>query len=245
MNDFTTFANREVCDLFFVDYFTQKPFLNLDFANSTATEVTGDAVFAYGGQGHPKRVVFNGDRGGTLTIETQMQSMKMFSMMIGANIETSATWLKREELTADDAGNLTLTATPKKNTVNVYKADDDCGTEITDVTITDKTVTGTDITANTKYVVYYQTNLASGVKKLAIKSTTFPKAFTVYGETYDKTENDEIISQKMIAYKCQPQTNITFGWANNGDPATVTITCDLMADGDGNMLDLITEGQDD
>ena len=27
----TTMANREVCDLIFVDYTTKKPFLNLDF----------------------------------------------------------------------------------------------------------------------------------------------------------------------------------------------------------------------
>ena len=46
-------ANREVCDLIFVDYATKKPFLNLDFANVTTTELTGESVFAYGGKGHP------------------------------------------------------------------------------------------------------------------------------------------------------------------------------------------------
>ena len=37
-------ANREVCDLIFVDYSTKKPFLNLDFANVTTTELTGETV---------------------------------------------------------------------------------------------------------------------------------------------------------------------------------------------------------
>ncbi|MBD5476389.1 MAG: hypothetical protein HDR17_10510, partial [Lachnospiraceae bacterium] len=41
-------ANREVCDLIFVDYATKKPFLNLDFANVSTTELTGESVFAYG-----------------------------------------------------------------------------------------------------------------------------------------------------------------------------------------------------
>lgn len=34
-------SNREVCDLIFVDYATKKPFLNLDFANVTTTELDG------------------------------------------------------------------------------------------------------------------------------------------------------------------------------------------------------------
>lgn len=73
----TTMANREVCDLIFVDYTTKKPFLNLDFANTTSTELTGETMFAYGGKGHPKKVSFAGEKGGTLTIETQMQSVKL------------------------------------------------------------------------------------------------------------------------------------------------------------------------
>ena len=39
-------TNREVCDLIFVDYSTRKPFLNLDFANVTTAELTGESVFA-------------------------------------------------------------------------------------------------------------------------------------------------------------------------------------------------------
>lgn len=41
-NSNTNMANREVADLIFVDYATKKPFLNLDFANVTTTELTGE-----------------------------------------------------------------------------------------------------------------------------------------------------------------------------------------------------------
>ena len=70
MSNNQNMTNREVCDLIFVDYATKKPFLNLDFANVTTTELTGESVFAYGGKGHPKKVQFSGERGGTITIET-------------------------------------------------------------------------------------------------------------------------------------------------------------------------------
>ena len=57
-----------------VDFATNKPILNFPYANTTTTSVTGESVFAYGGQGHPRRVTFYGEKGGTIAIETQMQS---------------------------------------------------------------------------------------------------------------------------------------------------------------------------
>lgn len=85
-----TFANREVCDLIFEDYATKTPFLNMDYANVSTTEITGETVFAYGGKGHPKRVAFSGERGGTLTIETQMQSFKLYQLLTGGDMSKSA-----------------------------------------------------------------------------------------------------------------------------------------------------------
>lgn len=235
MNEFTTFANRDVCDLIFRDYNTKKEFENLDYANVTAIDMTGDSVFAYGGKGHPKRVGFNGDKGGTLKIETQMQTAKLYSLLTGAEIEKSAKWLKREEIVANE-GTLTLAEEPINNTVNVYAAEDDCGTLI-DATVEGTTVTA-EVTSGQSYVAYYQVELAN-VHKLNIKSTTFPKAFEIYGDTWDKTEDDVVVSQKMIVYKAQPQTNFTVSTSNTGDPATLTITLDLFADKGNNMLDLI------
>ena len=49
-------ANREVCDMIFVEYKTKKPFLSVDYANTSSVELTGENVYAYGGKGHPKRV---------------------------------------------------------------------------------------------------------------------------------------------------------------------------------------------
>jgi len=125
-------ANREVCDLIFVDYTTKKPFLNLDFANVSTTELTGESVFAYGGKGHPKRVQFAGERGGTITIETQIQTVKLWQLITGGEISKSAKFVTRVETEVDDAGTaITLADTPIANSVMVYSADDDCGTEIT------------------------------------------------------------------------------------------------------------------
>ena len=77
------------------------------------------------------------------------------------------------------------------------------------------------------------------VQRINIKSTSFPKTFIVYGDTIMKTEDDEVLPYKLTAYKVAPQSNMSLSFSNNGDPGSITITCDLMADGDDNILDLV------
>ena len=233
------FANRDVCDITIVDYATKTPFLYIDYANTTASEMTGESVYAYGGHNHPKRVTFNGERSGTFTIETQIQTFKLYQMLSGGVVSTGAKFIKREVLTA--ASGLTLTATPVENSVNVYTEADDCGEAIA-VTVADKVATGEGLTDGEKYVVYYIEEKAEATS-ISIGANDFPKAVTIYGETFMKTEGEKIAPYKLIAYKAQPQSNMSFSWSNTGDPQTLTITFDLMADSqnDGKILDLIME----
>ncbi len=237
-------ANREVCDLIFVDYSTKKPFLNLDFANVSTTELTGESVFAYGGKGHPKRVQFAGERGGTLTIETQIQTVKLWQMITGGEIKNTAKFVTRVEATVDAGSDnstiITLTDTPVKGSVVVYADGDDCGKEL-ECTINDKIITldaASALKKDDKVIVYYMKEVSAGVQSINIKSTSFPKNFTVYGDTVMKTEDDEVLPYKLTAYKVAPQSNMSLSFSNSGDPGTITITCDLMADSDDNMLDL-------
>lgn len=232
-------ANREVCDLIFVDYSTKKPFLNLDFANVTTTELTGESVFAYGGKGHPKRVSFSGERGGTITIETQIQTVKLWQLITGGEVSKTAKFITKVETTVDDAGTaITLTDTPIAGSVVVYKADDDCGTELA-CTVVDKMITlTTALAGGDKVIVYYMKEVTDKVQRINIKSTSFPKNFIVYGDTIMKTEDDEVLPLKMTAYKCAPQSNMSLSFSNNGDPGSLSITADLLCDQDDNILDL-------
>ncbi len=233
-------ANREVCDLIFVDYATKKPFLNLDFANVTTTELTGESVFAFGGKGHPKRVQFSGERSGTLTIETQIQSVKLWQLITGGELKSSAEIVARKEKAVNaDGVTITLDETPISGTVFVYAADDDCGSELK-CTVSNQTVTLTDaLDADSKVIVYYMKEVSGNVQRINIKSTSFPKNFTVYGDTIMKTENDEVLPYRIVAAKCAPQTTMSLSYTNNGEPGAITITCDLLADDEDNILDLI------
>lgn len=235
-----TFASRDVCDLAFLDYATQKPILYMDYANTTTNGLTGESVFAYGGHGHPKRVGFNGDRGGTIAFETQLSTMKLYAMVTGGALSTAAKFLKREELTAGTDG-IELGDTPMEGSVTVFPAADDCGTAIEGTSVTAKKVTGTNIEKDQKFIVYYMVNKESGVHSFKLKSTSFPKEVTIHGFTNIRSEDGVDHGFRMVCYKALPQSNFELNFANSGDPSTVTITFDLEADGNKDLIEYISE----
>lgn len=237
------FANREIANCVFVDYKTKQPVLYCDYANTLTKELTGESVFAYGGQGHPRRISFSGERGGTITIETQIQSFKLWQIMTGGDVSKTAKFIKREVLTAE-GGSITLSTTPATDSaVNVFAADDDCGTPL------EVETSGTAVTlpesSEGDFVAYYVYDITEKVQRLSIKGSSMPKNFTLYGDTVMKSENDELLPYRFIAYKCACQPNMSISCANTGDPATITLTADLLSDSDGNMLDMILEEEEE
>lgn len=241
MSNQKTFASREVCDLVFYDYATDKPILSVDYANTTTNGLTGESVFAYGGMGHPKRVGFTGDRGGTIAFESQISTMKLYAMVTGGALSTAAKFVKRVELTGE-TGKLTL---PDEDAVagslHVYSADDDCGTELEDVSFTGANVTCTNVTAGKQYIAYYMVNKTSGVESLKLKSTSFPKEVKIYGITNIRDESGVDHTFRMICYKALPQPTFDLSFANNGDPSSFTVTFDLETDGNKDMIEYVRE----
>ena len=74
--------------------------MKIDFANVSTTNFQANRVYAKGGWGAPNRVGFDGERTGTLQIDTQIMPVKLFALLSGKEIAKTATVLKREELTA-------------------------------------------------------------------------------------------------------------------------------------------------
>ena len=237
------FANRDVCDITIVDYVTGKPVMYIDYANANSTELTGEAVYAYGGHNHVRRVTFQGERAGTLTLETQIQTFELYQLATGGVLKTEANFIQREKLTSVGK-KLTLTATPIDGSVNVYKLAEDCekDKDLQGVTVSNTTVSLPADAEDGEYVVYYVKAL-DDVKALSISTKDFPTDVRIYGETFMKTETSDIVAYKMIAWKAAAQPNANWGFSNTGDPATLTITFDLMPDtkNDDRILDLIME----
>lgn len=233
-NKNANFANREVADLILSDYATKKVFLNVDWANVTSTSFEADRVFATGGQGAPNRVQFDGSRTGTLTIEAQVYPVKVFQMLSGNDLGTSATFLKREKVTAADVNKLTLSIEAAENSAQVFAADDDMGTEI-ECTVSGKDITATGkLTAKKDYIVYYYAKMAKA-QVVKLDSKHFPKAYRVDGSCPFKCEDDTIVESRLTWYKAAPQGSFELSWQNTGDPVSITMTFDVLADENGDM----------
>lgn len=246
-----TFANRDVSNLIICDYNTGAPYINLDYANVSTADMTGETVYAYGGQGHPKKIAFSSDRGGTMTVECQVRETQLYKLISGAEIakeQTDVTVAERVFVTLESTSKVFyLEKTPKTNTMKVYKN----GVVVENLSLSGATsgdkyrvvVTGTgagSLSNGDEIVVYYQRTIgSSNAEKLAITADTFPKAVIIYADTWDKATDDSIVEQKMIAYKAVAQPNFSLSNSNTGDPGTLTMTFDLMENGNHDILDLI------
>ena len=167
--------------------------------------------------------------------------------MTGGTKGTTASIMKHVKTTVGSTNTITLAVgeTPAEGTTWVYDASDaNMNTEIAVESVSTNTITVAETDEGTEVDVFYMTTV-SDVYNINIKSTDFPKAFTVYGDTYMKTTDDDILPYLFKAYKCVPQSNISLSFANTGDPGTITITCDLLVDDDGNMLDLTLLPEED
>jgi len=240
MANFPNFANREVANLILTEYKTKNLFLYVDWANVSSTSFDSERVFATGGQGAPNRVQFDGQRTGTVAVEAQVYPAKVFQMLSGNDMLNAAKIIQREKLTATADG-LTLSEAAADDSVQVYAAADDCGTEIEATAATAEgvtTVTGTDIKEGDTFVVYYYVS-KTNVQVIHFDSKHFAAAYRIEGSVPFKTESDEILESRHIWYKAAPQGAFELSWQNTGDPASITLNFDAMADADGNIYDMI------
>ena len=233
-------ANREVMNIVLLDYKTKVPYMKIDFANVSTTNFQANRVYAKGGWGAPNRVGFDGERNGTLQIDTQIMPAKLFALLSGKDIAKTATVLKREVLTAGADG-IQLSEAPKAGTVQVFAASDDCGTPIADAKVAEKKVTSTSITEGKNYIAYYYLEKTTGVQSIKFDADTFPKAFEIRGEMPFKTEDEEEVMCYLAYFKAQPQATFNLAFQNTGDPTTVSITFDCYANQDGDIYDMTFE----
>ena len=257
------FANRDVSNLtiYRVDNSGNDiPYALIDYANVSAVDMTGEVVYAYGGQGHPKKVSFAGDRGGTLRVESQIGDGLLYSMLTGAELEDSAKFIKRVEVEATDDNKFHLDKDYVSGSrITAFYGGDDLNdderltgtfsaslsTDYYEVTYTpNASVSGDGFESGAPLYVYYTATIGSNVKRLNLTSTTFPKTVKICGDTWDKDEHGKIVEQHMVVYKAVPQPGFTISNQNTGDPGTITITYDILENESGDMLDLIFVGTD-
>lgn len=241
-------ANRQVCDVDIRILKTMAPFLNFDTANTTTAGLSGDSVYAMA-KGS-RRIAFANPLEGTMSIEAQVYPFKFFSLLSDGEIETTAAYAASQTIEATEAGKLAIevkNGTITAGTVFVYPADA-FGDEASMIagTFADGTFTPTeagDIAVGTSYKVGYIVN-RTGVKKITFNNKRLPKDYFITMTTVDKDEEGLLTPFVMTAYKASIQRNFELSFSSEGDPASVTLTFDLMEDKDGNIFDMVELTED-
>jgi hypothetical protein len=198
----------------------------------------GDTVYATGGYDAPKKVSFSSMGDNTLTIESQIFTPQYFSLLTGSAVENTGIRVHREVLVLDADLEVTATATPVPSTVFVYKDGDDNGMLLTLGTIAGTTIPVTDAAEGDSVIVYYMEQVTSGVRTLTVNSNDRVKEYYVVGETWFKGTDGVLYLATVQYFRVQPRKAFAMSFSNTGDPATISITCDLFADDNGKIMEL-------
>lgn len=233
-------ANRQVCDVDIRVLKTMAPFLFFDTANTTTAGLTGDAVYAT--KKGARVIAFNNPIEGTMTIEAQIMPFKAYSLFSDGIIENTAAYAVKKTIKCTEAGKLSITGA-KAGTVFVYAAGEFGNTPIAGSYAANKfsATTDADIAVDTEYEVGYIVEKTTNVKKVSFNNKKVPKDYYITMSTLDKGEDDSLTPFIMTAYKASIQRNFTLSFSSTGDPATVTITFNLLEDKNGNVLDLVED----
>ena len=230
-------ANRQCCDVHILDYATMKPWMLVDFCNTTTAGFSADAVYA--NKKGAKDIKFDNPLEGTMKLNFQVHPFQIYALYSDGEIETSALIARRENVVGGTAGKLTLTNTPKAGTV--YAVDPDTG-KIIEGTVSEKEFTATttsEIKEGTTYEVSYLEEKTAGVKKISFNNKKTPKDFFIQMETVDKDEKGNLVPVRITAYKASPNRTLDLSFSSDGDPAEIEIELSVLQNEDGNVMDII------
>ena len=230
-------ANRQCCDVHILDYATMKPWMLVDFCNTTTAGFSADAVYA--NKKGAKDIKFDNPLEGTMTMVFQVHPFQIYALYSDGEIETSALIARRENVAGKAEGKLTLTNTPKAGTV--YAVDPDTG-KIIEGTVSEKEFTATttsEIKEGTTYEVSYLEEKTAGVKKISFNNKKTPKDFFIQMETVDKDEKGNLVPVRITAYKASPNRTLDLSFSSDGDPAEIEIELSVLQNEDGDVMDII------
>ena len=230
-------ANRQCCDVHILDYATMKPWMLVDFCNTTTAGFNADAVYA--NKKGAKDIKFDNPLEGTMKLNFQVHPFQIYALYSDGEIETSALIARRENVTGGAEGRLTLTNTPKAGTV--YAVDPDTG-KIIEGTVAEKVFTATttsEIKEGTTYEVSYLEEKTAGVKKISFNNKKTPKDFFIQMETVDKDEKGNLVPVRITAYKASPNRTLDLSFSSDGDPAEIEIELSVLQNEDGDVMDII------
>ena len=233
-------ANRQVCDVDIRILKTGEPFLNFETANTTTAGLSSDSVYAMA-KGS-RRIAFPNPIEGTMTIEAQVYPFKFFSLLSDGVIESTGAYASHMTIKATEANKLPLkidNGTIVDDKVFVYpKGKFGDSASMIEATYAENEISAeSGIDAEAEYEVGFIVSRESGVQVISFNNKKLPQDYYITMSTLDKDEEGGFTPFLMTAYKASIQRSFELSFSSEGDPASVSLTFDLMEDKEGRVLD--------
>lgn len=247
-------ANRQVCDVDIRVLKTLAPFLNFEYANVTTVSLSSDTVYAMAKGA--KKVGFTNPIEGTMTIEAQVIPFKFYAMMADGQIHSDGAYADKVTVKATEAGALSFQlekGTVVTGSVFVYPKGDfgdeskaitgtfaTSGSGVITNTFTETVADGgtATIAVNSEYEIGF-IRQRDDVKRVSFNSKNLPTEYRITYKTLDKDEDGDYTGFIVTAYKAAIQRNLELSFSSEGDPATTTLTFDLLEDKNGDTIDIV------
>lgn len=232
-------ANRQVCDVDIRVLKTLAPFLNFEYANVTAVNISSDSVYAMA-KGS-KKVPFANPIEGTMSIEAQVIPFEFYAMMTDGQIKTTGAYADKVTVKATQAGSVSFeleNGTVVAGSVFVYPKGEfgkassaitgtfaTSGSGTVTNTFTETVADGATgvIAANSEYEIGF-IRQRDDVKRVSFNSKNLPAEYRITYKTLDKDEDGDYTGFIVTAYKAAIQRSLELSFSSEGDPATITLT---------------------
>ena len=234
----TNRASRDCGRTILKNLATGKFDLDIDTANSFTLNITSDTTPA--NKRGKRAIIFQKPMEGTVALELEVYPFEIYKMFgDGTVITQTGDYPHADSVKCREAGVLAVPENVKS--LQVYSKGN-LGQEDAEI---EGTVEGTKFTATTASEIavgstYDIVYMAQGGKAIAINDDLQMSDYKLDTDIITKDELGVWSTEHVTCYKSTAQRNIELAYTADGDPASLTITFDLLTDENGDFVEIMT-----
>lgn len=233
------FGSREISNVVVKEIATKKPVLYLESLTVSSMEQTAEAVYARGGRGNPKRIMWEADKEVMYNMTDALIQPDSLAMLLGTDITTSAAKPvpKKEFLVVGSAGTVTLSETPTTDTdFDMFVFETALGYDIgatvaltSGYTITGKVLTFIALEEGDRVIVDYYYD--APVETMTVEVDKFAGYYYLEAKSLWRRESDGVDLEAIFTMpRVKFTSNITIENSASGDPATFDFNVECFPD---------------
>ena len=240
-------GSREISNVVVKEIATGKPVLYLETLTVSSMEQTAEAVYARGGRGNPKRIMWESDKEIMYNMTDALISPESLAMLLGTDPVASASKAvhKKESLVVEEEGDALVVKAEKDidTDSNFFVFESQFGYDVGDeVTVTVGDINGNVIdvddnglSAGDRVIVDYY--YLAKTTTMTVEVDAFPGYYMLEAETLWTREHDGALLPAVFTMpRVKFASNFSIENAATGDPATFDFNAECFPDAQNQMV---------